>query len=145
MMKKIVFLGLMISSLTACSAMQNKNTDTPKVGIANPASEYCISQGGKLEIKDEANGQVGYCHLSNGQVIEEWKFFRDSQKECLPEKAKELIGQSTLTDDQIKQKTQSEIVRRVTPGQPVTMDYRSNRITVTIDPVSKKITQANCG
>ena len=45
MMKKIVFLGLMISSLTACSAMQNKNTDTPKIGIANPASEYCISQG----------------------------------------------------------------------------------------------------
>ncbi|HAV4541607.1 hemolysin, partial [Enterobacteriaceae bacterium TzEc051] len=24
-------------------------------------------------------------------------------------------------------------------------DYRSNRVTVTIDPTSKKITQATCG
>ncbi|HCW6229076.1 hemolysin, partial [Acinetobacter baumannii] len=28
---------------------------------------------------------------------------------------------------------------------PMTMDYRSNRVTVTIDPTSKKITQATCG
>ncbi|TCB53491.1 I78 family peptidase inhibitor [Acinetobacter terrestris] len=144
-MKKILVLGLMASSLTACSAVQNKDTIAPKLGAANPASEYCMQQGGKLEIKNEANGQVGYCHLENGQVIEEWKFFRESSKECLAEQAKVLVGQTGLTDDQIKQKTQSEIIRRVAPGQPVTMDYRTNRITVTIDPVSKKITQASCG
>ena len=34
-------------------------------------------------------------------------------------------------------KTKSEIVRKVAPGQPMTMDYRSNRVTVTIDPTSK--------
>ncbi len=146
MMKKIIFLGLMIASLSACSTLQHKDTAPAKVGVANPASEYCISQGGKLEIQDEVNGQVGYCDLPDGQMVEEWKLFRDSQKECLPEKAKDLIGQSsTLTDDQIKQKTQSELIRRVAPDQPVTMDYRSNRITVTIDPVSKKIMQASCG
>lgn len=78
-------------------------------------------------------------------MIEEWKFFRESSKECLAEQAKVLLGQTGLTDDQIKQKTQSELIRRVAPGQPVTMDYRTNRITVTIDPVSKKITQASCG
>ncbi|MCQ4965377.1 I78 family peptidase inhibitor, partial [Bifidobacterium pseudocatenulatum] len=81
----------------------------------------------------------------NSQVIEEWKYFRDSSKECLAEEAKVLVGQTGLTDAQIKQKTQSEIIRRIAPGQPVTMDYRANRITVTIDPVTKKITQANCG
>ena len=144
-MKKILFLGLMISSLAACSTVHNKDTHALKLGAANPASEYCINQGGKLEIKNEVNGQVGYCHLPNGQVIEEWKFLRDSSKECLAEEAKVLVGKTSLTDNEIKQKTQSEIIRRIAPGQPVTMDYRSNRITVTIDPVSKKITHASCG
>lgn len=144
-MKKIVLLGFMISSLAACSTVHNTDTVAPKLGTTNPASEYCINQGGKLEIKNETNGQVGYCHLPNSQVIEEWKYFRDSSKECLAEEAKVLVGQRGLTDAQIKQKTQSEIIRRIAPGQPVTMDYRANRITVTIDPVTKKITQANCG
>ena len=144
-MKKILFLGLMMSSLAACSTVNNKEITPPKPSVANPASEYCIQQGGHLEIKTEANGQVGYCHLGNGQVIEEWEFFRESSKECLAEEAKVLVGQTGLTDDQIKQKTHSEIIRRVAPGQAVTMDYRTNRITVTIDPVSKKITHASCG
>ena len=61
------------------------------------------------------------------------------------EEAQKLVGQSGLTDDQIKQKTKSEIVRKVAPGQPMTMDYRTNRVTVTIDPATKKITQATCG
>ncbi len=38
----------------------------------------------------------------------------------------------------LSKKTKSEIVRKVAPGQPMTMDYRSNRVTVTIDPATKK-------
>ena len=144
-MKKMIAMACMSILVSACTTNPQATSETPIIGLVNPASENCVNKGGRLELRNESNGQVGYCHLSNGQVIEEWQFFRDSQKECLSEKAQELIGQSTLTDDQIKQKTQSEIIRRVAPGQPVTMDYRSNRITVTIDPVSKKITQANCG
>jgi len=144
-MKKIIFLGLALVSLTACSSAQNKDPTPPKIGSPNPASQYCVEQGGKLEIRNEANGQVGYCHLPNGQVVEEWKLFRDNQANCVAEEAQKLVGQSGLTDDQIKQKTQSEIVRKVAPGQPMTMDYRTNRVTVTIDPASKKITQATCG
>ncbi len=144
-MKKTIFLGLALVSLTACSSVQHKDSTPPKIGSPNPASQYCVEQGGKLEIKNEANGQVGYCHLPNGQVVEEWKLFRDNQANCVAEEAQKLVGQSGLTDDQIKQKTQSEIVRKVAPGQPMTMDYRTNRVTVTIDPASKKITQATCG
>ncbi|MFV4925447.1 I78 family peptidase inhibitor [Acinetobacter baumannii] len=145
MYEKIIFLGLALVSLTACSSVQNKDSTPPKIGSPNPASQYCVEQGGKLEIRNEANGQVGYCHLPNGQVVEEWKLFRDNQANCVSEEAQKLVGQSGLTDDQIKQKTKSEIVRKVAPGQPMTMDYRSNRVTVTIDPTSKKITQATCG
>jgi len=144
-MKKILFLGLALVSLTACSSVQHKDPTPPKIGSPNPASQYCVEQGGKLEIRNEANGQVGYCHLPNGQVVEEWKLFRDNQANCIAEEAQKLVGQSGLTDDQIKQKTQSEIVRKVAPGQPMTMDYRTNRVTVTIDPASKKITNATCG
>ncbi len=144
-MKKILFLGLALVSLTACSSVQHKDPTPPKIGSPNPASQYCVEQGGKLEIRNEANGQVGYCHLPNGQVVEEWKLFRENQANCVAEEAQKLVGQSGLTDDQIKQKTQSEIVRKVAPGQPMTMDYRTNRVTVTIDPASKKITNATCG
>lgn len=45
----------------------------PKIGMPNPASQYCIEQGGQLEIRNEANGQVGYCKLPNGKVVEEWE------------------------------------------------------------------------
>ena len=45
-------------------------------GIANPASTFCIEQGGQLELVDEADGQVGYCNLPDGRRIEEWEFYR---------------------------------------------------------------------
>ena len=45
--------------------------------MANPASEYCISQGGELEItSDDAGNQTGMCTLPDGSVIEEWELFR---------------------------------------------------------------------
>lgn len=47
------------------------------VGIANPASTNCITLGGTLEIRDEVNGQAGYCHMQDGRVCEEWALFRD--------------------------------------------------------------------
>ncbi|OTG82451.1 DUF333 domain-containing protein [Acinetobacter sp. ANC 4648] len=147
-MKKMTCLGLALAAvtLTACASTANKNQSQPKIGMANPASQYCIEQGGKLEIRTDANGgQAGYCRLANGQVVEEWAFFRESQAKCLPEEAQKLIGQSGLSDAQIQQKTQSSMIRTVTPNDPVTMDYRENRITVTIDPKSKKIIQATCG
>jgi putative hemolysin len=49
------------------------------VGIANPASEYCVKNGGKLRIVDEPNGQIGICTLPSGKECEEWAYFR---KEC---------------------------------------------------------------
>lgn len=68
-----------------------------------------------------------------------------NQSRCLAEEAQKLVGKTGLSDAQIKQLTQSEIVRTVGPNQPVTMDYRDNRVTLTIDPVSKKIMHASCG
>lgn len=45
--------------------------------IANPASEFCIRQGGKVEIETDASGgQLGVCVLPTGQKCEEWAYYR---------------------------------------------------------------------
>ena len=51
-------------------------SSTTTVGLANPASEFCVSQGGEVEIVTEADGQVGYCNLPDGKRVEEWEYFR---------------------------------------------------------------------
>ncbi|WP_417067054.1 DUF333 domain-containing protein [Niveibacterium terrae] len=49
----------------------------PHAQIANPASVYCVSQGGKLEIrKFESGDEAGFCHLPDGRAIDEWELFR---------------------------------------------------------------------
>jgi putative hemolysin len=69
----VIPFGLM----AACSDDDNKPSDTTKpAGIANPASEFCVAQGGTVEIVDEAAGQVGYCNLPDGTRVEEWEYFR---------------------------------------------------------------------
>jgi putative hemolysin len=49
--------------------------------MPNPASKYCVDQGGKLEIRDEAGGQAGYCLFPDGSECDEWAYFRG---ECAP-------------------------------------------------------------
>lgn len=67
----IVPLGL----FAACSDDDKPADTTTPTGIANPASEYCVAQGGTVEIVDEAGGQVGYCNLPDGTRVEEWEYF----------------------------------------------------------------------
>ncbi|MBB3882504.1 putative hemolysin [Acetobacter oeni] len=50
------------------------------IGMPNPASVYCQKVGGTLEIRKEAGGSVGYCHLPNGRVVEEWSLFRSEAR-----------------------------------------------------------------
>lgn len=51
------------------------------IGKANPASAYCIKQGGKLDIVKGADGEMGYCTLPSGERIDEWSlFYRDNVK-----------------------------------------------------------------
>lgn len=46
--------------------------------MANPAAQYCIAQGGTLEIVRGAGGEYGVCHLADGVVMDEWVlFYRD--------------------------------------------------------------------
>ena len=70
-------------ALAGCNKDEQKQPEQPKkesVGMANPASVYCEEQGGKVEIKKEEKGEVGYCHLADGKVVEEWAFYRENNK-----------------------------------------------------------------
>lgn len=48
----------------------------PAVGAPNPASAYCVQQGGRVEIRTTAAGEAGWCHLPDGRVVEEWTLYR---------------------------------------------------------------------
>jgi uncharacterized protein len=62
--------------LLGCVAQAPPPAALPRVGLANPASVFCIEQGGRLEIRDTPAGQVGFCILPDGREVEEWAFWR---------------------------------------------------------------------
>ncbi|HSB87063.1 MAG TPA: DUF333 domain-containing protein [Ilumatobacteraceae bacterium] len=68
--------ALSIAALTGCGDDSKPTDTTTPAEIANPASEFCVKQGGSVEIVDEAGGQVGYCNLPDGTRVEEWEYFR---------------------------------------------------------------------
>ena len=75
MIKPIILSLAAATALAACSA--SEKPESPNVGAANPASEFCVKQGGKLESKKDAEGgEYALCHLPDGTVVEEWEYFR---------------------------------------------------------------------
>lgn len=85
MKKTLIAIGLASFTLVACGGDDSPSTTTASTEaptsteapqIANPASQYCIDQGGTLEIVDEQGGQVGYCNLPDGTRVEEWEFYQ---------------------------------------------------------------------
>ncbi|MEN9505401.1 MAG: hypothetical protein RI958_1327 [Actinomycetota bacterium] len=75
--------------LAGCSDDVEPSTTTPDttedtVQIANPASQYCIDQGGTLEIVTEEGGEVGYCNLPDGTRVDEWEYYRSQTGSTQP-------------------------------------------------------------
>lgn len=70
---------LPLLALAGC-AQQSQGPAPAKLGMANPASVYCTEQDGKLVMEEEAGGTVGYCHLPDGTVMEEWTLYRAAQQ-----------------------------------------------------------------
>jgi putative hemolysin len=58
--------------------VENNVLDGPNVTkIINPASTFCVEDGGKSEIRTNSDGsQTGYCIFENGKECEEWQYFR---------------------------------------------------------------------
>jgi hypothetical protein len=64
---------------------------------------------------------------------------------CNPAAAEALTGKTRISDRRAKRLTGATIVRQITPGQGVTMDYRRERLTIETDPATRKIVRAFCG
>lgn len=117
-MKKVLLLPLFTLVLAGYSC-QKAPTDSNqnKTNLANPASVYCQEQGGRVDIRTDANGnQTGFCIFTDNSECEEWSYVRG---ECLPQSQAENIS------EQIKQlfvqkykKDPSEV--RVTINQQTT-------------------------
>ena len=56
MMKPAVLSIAAATVLAACNTSAQQ--EAPTVGMANPASEFCVKQGGKLEMKKDKDGRL---------------------------------------------------------------------------------------
>ena len=96
------------------------------IGMANPASEYCVSQGGTSENRKDKNGaEFGVCKLANGEEREEWNFYRESQ----------YVGLS-LADAKAKAKkykVEFRIAEQDGEAKALTMDLRPGRVNAVVN------------
>lgn len=75
-MKITSLAGFGILALAACSPTDDAASPPAKVGLANPASVYCVEQGGTLEPVTTAAGVSNICVLPDGERIDEWDLYR---------------------------------------------------------------------
>lgn len=80
-MKQLVWIGLALLTLSACRPDKKAPVDE-RIGMPNPASHYCVDQGGSLEITRTPEGDVGYCTLPDGTRTEEWELYRATMKDA---------------------------------------------------------------
>lgn len=73
-MKKLLLISFLSASTIACAKKESAQNN---VNMANPASVYCESLGGKSEIVKDNKGCYGLCHLPDGTTVDEWKLYRD--------------------------------------------------------------------
>ncbi|GGE33791.1 hypothetical protein GCM10007276_08920 [Agaricicola taiwanensis] len=64
---------------------------------------------------------------------------------CDAQAAQRLVGERKPTDADAMRLTGATIVRQIAPGQPVTQDYRDNRVTIETDPADGRVVRATCG
>jgi len=79
--KRMMTASAVLLALALLAAACGDDDQQEQSGLPNPASVYCEEQGGTLEIREEAGGQVGYCVFDDGSECEEWAYFRG---ECSP-------------------------------------------------------------
>jgi len=61
--------------------------------LANPASVYCINNGGKIQMETNPSGQYGMCIFPNGSQCDEWQYYRG---QCSPSSLPNTITASPV-------------------------------------------------
>ena len=68
-------LAVAAVAASGCGSDDDPSTPTDSVGLANPASVFCVEQGGTYAL-GQADGSGGTCTLPDGRVVDAWEFFR---------------------------------------------------------------------
>ncbi len=68
----------MIAALAACTTEKDEPS---MIGMANPASVFCVEQGGTSKIVKTPAGETGMCTLPDGTEVEEWEYYRANNPE----------------------------------------------------------------
>ena len=73
---EFIVSGLLVLGVASACGTQ-PSTSTPQAGLPNPASLYCVQQGGTLDLRTSSDGAgVGVCTFADGSACEEWTYFR---------------------------------------------------------------------
>jgi len=89
----VILILMMLAVVAACTVQAPPQIEAPD--MANPASEHCVDEGGRLEIRDTSGGQVGYCIFPDGSECEEWAHFKG---ECAPGGSYHPLDSADCTD-----------------------------------------------
>lgn len=68
-------LAIAVVLLAGCA----RQPDAPppgRVGMANPASVWCLEKGGKRVTQHTAQGESTLCQLPGGEQLDEWALWR---------------------------------------------------------------------
>jgi putative hemolysin len=80
--KSLFILTLFIGCACFSACQSGQASPTPAANMANPASVFCEQNGGKLDLRQDANGgTAGVCVFPDGSECDEWAYFRG---ECAP-------------------------------------------------------------
>ena len=81
-----------------------EETSEPLLGIANPASEYCVAQWWTISIvKDEEWNESWMCKLADGTEVEEWEYFRANNPETAEASTGDVVAEPEAeTSDEAK-------------------------------------------
>ena len=92
-MGSIFMLAVSVVSMSAVKKSGTKKTSVKKmvankvvkkeiaVGMANPASVYCVEQGGESILVKSKKGDFGVCRLKDGTAVEEWEYYRENNNQ----------------------------------------------------------------
>jgi hypothetical protein len=74
--RTLLAMAGMALALSACDREPGPQP-TFAAGLANPASEHCIAEGGELRIETAGDGgQYGVCRFEDNRQCEEWALLR---------------------------------------------------------------------
>lgn len=62
------------------TAVKKEEEKSPMIGMSNPASVYCVEQGGESILVRSKKGDFGICKLKDGTAVEEWEYYRENNK-----------------------------------------------------------------